>query len=194
MADGDTPDLPTEDAPVAAPRAEDADEGADVAEVTAEAPTAAEPTILDVLKDAHETVGAMVEAIEGETTDKVDMDDLLMSARSLLSAVDAGPACPMCQGAGTLDEEPAEDPRAERCPDCHGRGKVFTGSLVPESAVRACGKCAGAGFVNLADVHQLTPPPVDYTQPPTDKQWYDSNDPTTWHLPLAPGVPAPATV
>lgn len=56
-------------------------------------------------------------------------------------------ACPMCDGVGELTYEPPQDPNAERCADCDGWGKVYTGSRVPGYEVEDCRSCKGEGRV-----------------------------------------------
>lgn len=175
------------DAPAEA-TAHDGDDGLDTAArpepVAASQP--AEDTVRDVIESARDDLTRMLAAIDNDETADVDMDGLLDGAHGALTQLLAGEECPMCKGDGVLAIEPPADPRAERCADCDGLGTVYTGSRVPESATRPCGKCSGAGFVNLADVTPL--PGADYTAPlpTTDKLWYDADDAGTWHLPVDP--------
>lgn len=178
----------TLDAEPDAPTSHDGDGEPDAGELEGAASASGEPTggVRDLLATAYVDLGRLLADLEENELDASERDALLDGAHLAIVACLEGPRCPMCQGDGLLAIEPPADPRAERCTDCNGVGQVYTGSLVPESAVRPCGKCAGAGFTNVADV--ITPPAWQppATPPVTDAQWYNADDPGTWHLPIDP--------
>lgn len=74
----------------------------------------------------------------------------------------AGVVCPMCDGSGELAADPPDDPRATRCNDCDGWGKVYTGSRVRGHEVRDCPTCQGGGFVEPPTT-VASPPPASRT-------------------------------
>lgn len=160
--------------------------GADASDPVAPAPDDAAPTARDVVASAAEALIELGAVLDAEQPDTEHADVLLDRAHLAIVALLDGPKCPMCQGDGLLAVEPPNDPRAERCEDCNGVGQVYTGSLVPESAVRPCGKCGGKGFNDVANVTPLTPPAYVVPPAPTGAQWYDADDPGTWHLPIDP--------
>lgn len=97
--------------------------------------------------------------------------------------------CPMCLGVGWLTEEPPQDPTSERCPDCEGVGKVYTGSRVPGQATRSCPTCAGNGW-KLRD--GVTPPPPGESGAAEFPEWpgaiWDNNT-LRWNPPPGEELP-----
>jgi hypothetical protein len=92
-----------------------------------------------------------------------------------------------------VDYEP--DPARPTCDKCKGRGKIATGSQVPEWRTLACDACNGRGYIEragtLAAVPQASPPAVDAGAPPAEvPELKDADD---WGHPrlLEDGMPNP---
>lgn len=102
--------------------------------------------------------------------------------------LEADDRCPLCDGTGHLAVLPNADPLAHRCPDCDGHGMVYTGSRIPESSLRTCGRCEGKGFVEPPNVVNGVPISPTLPQGETSAEYFDKNDPATWHLPTRPSA------
>lgn len=76
------------------------------------------------------------------------------------------------------DYEPS--PYLHRCDDCQGKGKVSTGSTVPEHATIQCGSCGGRGYVgNVPQANgseSVVTGPTVYTPDIPATQAYDEVD------------------
>lgn len=73
--------------------------------------------------------------------------------------------CPLCDGTGSLESAPPQDPYSRRCEVCDGFGEVTTGSRVAESIVRGCQACGSTGWVDVPRHSEPPPREPEHAEP-----------------------------